>query len=256
MHIVKGSTDPIIVSVDGTLEVTEAIHRGIQAGEIDEDGAFARFFGLCTALSPQSSANKAFEAHEGFWAFGGAETLRTLRGELGWFQIEHLGGVPPAMLVPLFVHAAADTVAQLGSLSISSFSIQIPGHVAPVDPVWIQTLLDQFAAVDGATEPTKATVNLFTTPRARLRDSAVENWFEATHTGGIMLRTLTDENSRATFDDRWALRSSPMVLRAVFDVPEWSAASASTLVAFMLEAARASKIDGPVIVNVGRSESA
>ncbi|AOP53552.1 hypothetical protein BLSMQ_1842 [Brevibacterium aurantiacum] len=42
----------------------------------------------------------------------------------------------------------------------------------------------------------------------------------------------------------------------MFDVPEWSAASASTLVAFMLEAARASKIDGPVIVNVGRSESA
>ncbi|AZT92699.1 hypothetical protein CXR23_05695 [Brevibacterium aurantiacum] len=80
MHIVKGSTDPIIVSVDGTLEVTEAIHRGIQAGEIDEEGAFARFFGLCTALSPQSSANKVFEAHEGFWAFGGAETLRTLRG--------------------------------------------------------------------------------------------------------------------------------------------------------------------------------
>lgn len=254
MHIVKGSTDPIIVSLDGTLELTEDVHRGIQAGEIDEEGAFARFFGLCTALSPQSSANEAFEAHEGFWEFAGAETLRTLRGELGWFQIEHLGGVPPSMLVPLFLHAAADTVAQLGSLSISSFNIQIPEVVAPVDSVWIQTLLDQFAAVDGATEPTEATVNLFTPPRARLRDSAVENWFEATHTGDIVLRALTDENSRATFDDRWALRSSPMVLRAVFDVPEWSAASASTLVAFMLEAARASNIVGPVIVNVGRSE--
>lgn len=133
MHIVKGSTDPIIVSVDGTLEVTEAIHRGIQAGEIDEDGAFARFFGLCTALSPQSSANKAFEAHEGFWAFGGAETLRTLRG--AWMVSDRTSWRSSTSYACAAVRSCSCRYRRpVRSLSISSFSIQIPGHVAPPTP--------------------------------------------------------------------------------------------------------------------------
>lgn len=255
MHPVRDSTEPIVVSVNGTLNLAEGMHDAICSSEIEEDGAFGRFYGVCAALCPQNDAEKMFEAHEGFWQFAGEDTPRMLHGELAWFQVEHLGRVPPLQLVPLFVHAAIDTVGQLGDVSVSSVRVQVPEVNTPVDHLWMQALLDQFAGTSGLSSPVPVQVSIFTPRLAHFDMSGVSRWFDETHTGDVTLRKLEEEAVGVEFDDRWALGSVRAGLHARFDVPEWSAASASTLAIFMLEAVRAGKVAGPAVVEVGRVDS-
>lgn len=119
MHPVTESADadPVIVSLSGSVFLSAPVVTAFQSGELEPEGAFARFYGTCHALGPHWFTTKQLEAHEAFWCFGDVVRSGRFSGDLAWFQTGVYDLSTALVSVPLLVHASGVAVEQLGPCS-------------------------------------------------------------------------------------------------------------------------------------------
>lgn len=252
MHSITAPIDPLIISLLGTVNLSTAVAAAIKSGDLEPEGAFARFSGTCHAVAPGFFDSKRFEAHEAFWCFDQNAPTNNIVGEVAWFQTGVYVSSPSVMPVPLLVHAGATTLEQLGTSVIDIVRVQVPLALHAVSEEAIQQLLDQFAAMAEIAPPVTVRARLITQTRADGWTTTARAWFDKTHLGPFALQDLTVPRDRVNLDNRWCFQKSKNIYASTFSSPEWSPAAASTITLLMLEAALATGIKDSVIVEVAR----
>lgn len=245
--------DPLIVSLTGSVTLSAPIVSAIESGELEPEGAFARFSGTCHALAPQCFDSNQLQAHEAFWCFDdGAQIDQTISGELAWFQTGVYTSSVALQSVPLLVHAAGEAVQQLGTSSFDSIRVQVPHARGGFSEKAIQQLVDQFSALANVRSAVEVHAHLMCRRHHKRWTSEATTWFDNTYLVPLALQNLEMAQDRVNLDNRWALRQAQSLCTAVFSAPEWSLSLASTIAVLMVEATRATCTNGTLIVEVKR----
>lgn len=250
MHPVTESADPLIVSFSGAVSLSAPVVTAIQSGELEPEGAFARFSGTCHALGPHWFDTKQLEAHEAFWCFGDDVRGGRISGELAWFQTGVYTSSAALVSVPLLVHAGGSAVEQLGACTFESVRVQVPPTGRCFDEEALQQLVDQFSAMADVHSAVEIRAQLMSRARPKRWSSAAAAWFEDTYLEPLAVQDLDISDDRVALDDRWAFRQTRGVCTATFSAPEWSLSVASTIAVLMVEAGRTAGINETVVVDV------
>lgn len=238
------------MSISGSVKLDEPTMAAIRSGELGAEGAFACFYATSKALSSCTMEAELFEAHEGFWVFDDNLQTDRLNGELGWFQTGIHSRCRSGLPVPLLVHSASQAVGQLGKYEFTGLRVQVPLAAHVIGGEAIQVLLDQFAATADISRPRTATARIFSQSLPNTWQMKGAEWFNQIHLEPFVVSGISSEVPDIEFDERWDLNKPKVAGLVSFTTPEWSPSSAATMVLFMLEAARASRIKGTVIVDV------
>ena len=250
MHPVTESADALIVSLSGSVSLFAPVVTAIQSGQLEPEGAFARFSGTCHALGPHWFDTKQLEAHEAFWCFGDDVRSGRISGELAWFQTGVYASTAALVSVPLLVHAGGVAVEQLGACTFKSVRVQVPPTGHCFDEEAVQQLVDQFSAIDDVHSAVEIRARLIGRARPERWTSTATAWFEDTYLEPLAVQDLGMTDDRVALDDRWAFRQTRGVCTAKFSAPEWSLSVASTIAVLMVEAGRAAGIIESVVVDV------
>lgn len=253
MHPVTESADadPVIVSLSGSVFLSAPVVTAFQSGELEPEGAFARFYGTCHALGPHWFNTKQLEAHEAFWCFGDVVRSGRFSGDLAWFQTGVYDLSTALVSVPLLVHASGVAVEQLGPCTFTSVRVQVPATGRRFDEEAVLQLVDQFSALaDVDTTAVEIRAQLMSRARPERWTVAAAAWFEDICLEPLAVQDLAISDDRVYLDDRWAFRQSPGTCTAVFSAPGWSLSAASTITVLMVEAARSAGINGTFVVDV------
>ena len=241
--------DPLIISLTGSVSLAAPIVAAIESGELEPEGAFARFSGTCHTLAPQWFNSNQLQAHEAFWCFGdGTQIDQTISGELAWFQTGVYASSVALQSVPLLVHAAGEAVQQLGTSSFDSIRVQVPHTRGGFSEEAIQQLVDQFSVLANVRSAVEVHAQLMCQRHHKRWNSIAKTWFDNTYLVPLALQNLEMAQDRVNLDNRWALRQAHSLCTAVFSAPEWSLSLASTIAVLMVEATRATCTNGPVLL--------
>lgn len=250
MHSLTGATDPLIVSLSGSVSLSTPVVNAIQSGALEPEGAFARFSGTSHALAPYWFESKQLEAHEAFWCFDDDACSPRIDGELAWFQTGVYAPSAALVSVPLLIHAGGAAVEQLGKCAFTSVRVQVPSVERGLDEEAIQQLVDQFSVMEEVHPAVKIHAQINSRTRPEQWTSAAKTWFKDTYLEPLSVQNLAMSDDRVVFDERWAFRRAGGVHTAMFSAPEWSLSVASTIAVLMVEAGRAAGINETIIVDV------